>query len=135
MPAICRWKGKKILSKTITASGNSNIIQTDIVILENTKNRLFFKARAKVEVLGDLILVALNIDSEYKFDIKKNITDEVNIAGVKKIQSKAMKVSNDMLNGAYNLFRTIVLLERFQGIAKEFQLSFKNENIEQYIRK
>ncbi|MEK6265265.1 MAG: hypothetical protein N2B06_10945 [Clostridium sp.] len=126
-------EGKKILSKTMVASGNNNTIQTDIVILENTKSRLFLKARTKVDVLRDLILVALNIDSEYKFDVKKNITDAVNIAGVKKNHMKEMKVSSDLLHGAYNLFRTIVLLERFQEIAKDLQLNFKHENITEYI--
>lgn len=126
-------EGKKILGKTIATSGNSSKIQTDIVILENTKSRLFLKARTKVEVLRDLILVALNIDPEYKFDIKKSITDVVNIAGVKKNHAKEMKVNRDLLHGAYNLFRTIVLLERFLEIAKELQHNFKNENITEYI--
>ena len=66
-------EGKSVLGKTITSSGNSTIIQTDIAILENTKNRLFLKARDKNAIIRDLIFVALNIDSGYKFDIKKDI--------------------------------------------------------------
>ncbi|MCJ7691213.1 MAG: hypothetical protein MUO60_18135 [Clostridiaceae bacterium] len=127
-------EGKKILGKTMVALGNNTIIQTDIVILENTKSRLFLKARTKEDVLRDLILVALNIDSEYKFDIKKNITDVVNIAGIKKNLIKEMKVKRELFHGVYNLFRTIALLERFQDIAKDLQLNFKNENIKEYMR-
>lgn len=37
-------EGKKVLSKIISTSRNSNVIQTDIVILEDTRNRLFLKA-------------------------------------------------------------------------------------------
>ena len=65
--------GKKILDKTISSSGNNTIIQTEIVILEDTKNRLFLKARTKSAIISDLILVALNIDTEFKFDVKKSI--------------------------------------------------------------
>lgn len=127
-------KGKEILSKTITASGNSTIIQTDIAILENTKNRLFLKARSKSDIIRDLILVALNIDSGYKFDVKKNITDMVNKAGVKKDTEKEIKVDSDLFQGVYNLFRTTKLLGQFQKIAKDLQLNFtKEDNIQKYI--
>ncbi|MBU3146005.1 hypothetical protein [Clostridium sp. CF012] len=121
-------EGKKILSKTITSSGNNTIIQTDIAILENTKNRLFLKARAKNDIIRDLILVSLSIDSEYKFNIKKDITDVANKAGVKN-KVKEIKINSDLLQGAYNLFRTIKLLGRFQKIAKDLQLNFTDEYI------
>ena len=128
-------EGKKVLSKTITSSGNNTILQTDIAILENTKSRLFLKARAKSDIIRDLILVALSIDSEYKFDIKKDITDVANKAGVVKNQVKEIKVNSDLLQGVYNLFRTIKLIGRFQKIAKNLQLNYINEdNIEEYIR-
>ncbi|MGH4138231.1 hypothetical protein [Clostridium sp.] len=127
-------EGKRVLSKTITSSGNSTIIQTDIAILENTKNRLFLKARDKNVIVRDLVLVALNIDSGYIFDIKKDIADEVNKAGIKKNYNSKIKVNNELFQGVYNLFRTTKLLERFQKIAKDVQLNYTNEDkIEEYI--
>ena len=127
-------EGKKVLSKTITTSGNSTKIQTDVVILENTKNRLFLKARTKRSIIRDLILVALNIESEYKFDVKKNITDVVNKAGVKKSNNKGIKVSDNLFQGVYNLFRTSTLLEKFQKIAKDLQQNFTNDDdVQKYI--
>jgi len=127
-------EGKKVLSKTITSSGNSTIIKTDIAILENTKNRLFLKARDKNAIIRDLILVTLNIDSGYKFDIKKDITDDVNKAGIKKNYDSKIEVNSELFQGVYNLFRNINLLQRFQKIAKDLQLNYTNEDkIEEYI--
>ena len=127
-------EGKKVLSKTISTSGNSTIIQTDVVILEDTKSRLFLKARTKSDIIRDLILVALNIDTQYKFDVKKNITDVVNKAGVKKSNEKEIKVKIDLFQSVYNLFRTTKLLGKFQKIAKDLQLNFINEDsIQKYI--
>ena len=129
-------EGKKILNKTINPSGNNTIMQTDIVILENTKSRLFLKARTKSEVIRDLLLVALNIDSEYKFDVGKSITDAVNKEGIKKNNIKAIKINIELLQEVYNLFRTTELLGRFQKIAKDLQVNFiiNDNNIQKYIR-
>ncbi|MGH4122222.1 MAG: hypothetical protein ACREV6_04705 [Clostridium sp.] len=127
--------GKKVLSKTITSSGNNTIIQTDIAIVENTKSRFFLKARAKVDIIRDLILVALSINPEYKFDIKKDITDVANKAGVVKNNMKEIKVNSDLFQGVYNLCRTIKIMGRFQKIAKDLQQNYTNEdNIQEYIR-
>ncbi|MGH4137711.1 hypothetical protein [Clostridium sp.] len=127
-------EGKNVLSKTITSSGNSTIIQTDIAILENTKNRLFLKARDKNAIIRDLVLVALNIDSGYKSDIKKDITDEINKAGIKQNYASKIKVNNDLFQGVYNLFRTNNFLQRFQKIAKDLQLIYNNEDkIQEYM--
>jgi len=127
-------EGKKVLGKTISASGNNTIIQTDIVILEDTKNRLFLKARTKRDIIKDLILVALNIDAEFKFDVKKNITDVVNKAGLKNNKDNEISVNINLVQGVYNLFRTNNLLQKFQKIAKDLQLNFKRKyNIERYV--
>ncbi|MGK0466873.1 hypothetical protein [Clostridium sp.] len=119
--------GKKILSEVITKSGNSTVMSTDIVILENTKNRLFLKARVKSDIISDLILFALNIDPEFKFDTKKSITDAVNKAGLKK-SNKEIKVNKDLFHGLYNLFRTIKRISKFQEIAKDLQSNYTNEH-------
>jgi hypothetical protein len=129
-------EGKKVLRKTIAATGNNNVIPTEIAILENTKNRLFLKARSKGDIVRDLILVALNIDTEYKFDVNKSITDVFNKAGVKNNNARGIKVSNELYQGVYNLFRTDSLIEKFQKSAKELQLNYKNnEEIQKYIDK
>ncbi|MBU3180704.1 hypothetical protein [Clostridium psychrophilum] len=128
-------EGKKVLSKIISTSRNSNAIQTDIVILEDTKNRLFLKARNRSDIMRDIVLVALNIDSEYKFDIRKDITDDSNKAGIKNNDDKKIKVNLDLLQGVYNLFGTTKLIQSFQRISKDLQLEFINEdNIQTYIR-
>ncbi|MBZ9607299.1 hypothetical protein G9F73_005595 [Clostridium estertheticum] len=127
-------EGKKVLSKTISTSGNSTIIQTDIVILEDTKSRLFLKARTKSDIIRDLILVALNIDTQYQFDVKKNIVDSVNKAGIKKNNGKEIVINIELFQNVYNLFRTTKLLGKFQEIAKDLQLNFINEgSIQEYI--
>ena len=127
-------EGKKILSKIISTSGNNSIIQTDIAILEDTTSRLFLKARAKRDIIRDLVLVALSIDTEFKFDVKKSITDDVNKAGIKNGKDKKISVNINLIQGVYNLFRTIKLLHDFQKIAQDLQLNFKNKNdIEEYI--
>ena len=127
-------EGKKVLGKTISTSGDSTAIQTDIIILENTKSRLFLKARTKSGIIRDLILVALNIDSNYAFDVNKDITDVANKSGVKKSNYKEFKVNINLFQGVYNLFRTAKLLKRFQEIAKDLQMNFTNEcNIQKYI--
>ena len=105
--------GKKILGKTISSSGNSTIIQTEIVILEDTKNRLFLKARTKSDIISDLMVVALNIDTEFKFDVKKSITDDANIAGVKNSNNEVSRFNIKLFQGVYNLFRTNKLLQKF----------------------
>jgi len=115
-----------VLSKTISSSGKGTIIQTDIVILEDTNSRLFLKARTKSDIIRDLILVALIIDTKYEFDIKKSITDLVNKAGFKKSNDKDINVNIDLFHGVYNLFRTNKLLQKFQKIAKDLQLNFIN---------
>ncbi|MBU3112674.1 hypothetical protein [Clostridium lacusfryxellense] len=127
-------EGKKMLSKTISTSGNSNIIQTDIIILEDTKSRLFLKARTKSDIISDLILVALNINPEYKFDIKKCITHGANSAGVMKNNDMGAKTNIELFQGVYNLFRNVILIQKFQEIAKELQLNFtKEDDIRNYI--
>ncbi|MBU3185215.1 hypothetical protein [Clostridium estertheticum] len=120
--------GKKILGKTISSSGNSTIIETEIVILEDTKNRLFLKARTKSDIISDLMVVALNIDTEFKFDVKKSITDDANMAGVKNSNNEVSRFNIKLFQGVYNLFRTNKLLQKFQKIAKDLQLNFKKEN-------
>ena len=121
-------EGKKILSEIITRAGNSTVMSTDIVILENTKSRLFLKARVKSDIISDLILFALNIDPEFKFDIKKSITDVVNKAGLKKNNNKEIKVNKDLFHGLYNLFRSIRTIVKFQEIAKDLQSNYTNEH-------
>jgi len=124
-----------VLSKTISTSGDSTVMQTDIAILEDTKSGLFLKARNRSDILKDLILVALIIDTEYKFDVKKNITDIANKAGVKTSTNKDLKVNIDLFQGVYNLFRTNKLLHKFQKIAKDLQLNFTiDNNIQKYIK-
>ncbi|MCB2357364.1 hypothetical protein [Clostridium estertheticum] len=120
--------GKKILGKTISNSGNSTIIETEIVILEDTKNRLFLKARTKSDIISDLMVVALNIDTEFKFDVKKSITDDANMVGVKNSNNEVSRFNIKLFQGVYNLFRTNKLLQKFQKIAKNLQLNFKKEN-------
>ncbi|MBX4263017.1 hypothetical protein [Clostridium estertheticum] len=121
-------EGKKILGKTISSSGNSTIIQTELVILEDTKNRLFLKARTKSDIISDLMVVALNIDTEFKFDVKKSITDDANMAGVKNSNNEVSRFNIKLFQGVYNLFRTNKLLQKFQKIAKDLQLNLKKEN-------
>jgi len=127
-------EGKEVLSKTISTSGKGTVIQTDIVILEDTSSRLFLKARTKSDIIRDLILVALIIDTKYKFDIKKSITGLVNKAGFKKSNHKDININIDLFHGVYNLFRTNKLLQKFQKIAKDLQLNFINVgSIQKYI--
>ncbi|QEK11608.1 hypothetical protein FQB35_04100 [Crassaminicella thermophila] len=126
-------EGKELLEKTITRTGNSTIIQTDVVILENTKSRLFLKARSKRDIIRDLILVALNIDTDYEFDTRKNITEGKNKEGLKK-HKKEIKIDSDIFQGVYNLFRTEELIKKFQKVAKELQQNFLEDvNIQKYI--
>lgn len=89
-------EGKAILDKTITPSGNSTIIQTDIVILEETESRLFLKARTKRDILRDFILVALSIDPDFDFDLKKSISEKSNKDGLKKVDEKEIKYDSDI---------------------------------------
>ncbi|WP_291635678.1 hypothetical protein [Clostridium sp.] len=127
-------EGKRILNKIITTSGNRTMIPIDIVILENTKSRIILKARTKSDITRDLILVAINIDSEFKFDINKSITDVVNKTGLKKNNEYGIKVNIDLYQSVYNLFGTIKLIEEFLEIAKDLQSNFTNEdNVENYI--
>lgn len=105
----------------------SNERDSDIVILENTKSRLFLKARVKSDIISDLILFALNINPEFKFDTKKSITDVVNKAGLKKNNMK-IKSNKDLFHGLYNLFRTIKTIGKFQEIAKHLQSNYANED-------
>lgn len=127
-------EGNRLLSKTISTSGNSNIMKTDIVILKETKSRLFLKARTKSDIIRDLILVALSIDPEYQFDIKKGITDAANKAGVKKFNEKGTNINIELFQNVYNLVRTVILLSKFQEIAKELQQNLKKkDDIEEYI--
>jgi hypothetical protein len=114
-------EGRAILEKTITPSGNSTIIQTDIVILEETENRLFLKARTKRDILRDLILVALSMNTEFNFDLKKSITEKSNKEGLKKVDEKEIKYDSDIFQGVYNLFRTNSLINEFLKVAKELQ--------------
>ena len=114
-------EGRAILEKTITPSGNSTIIQTDIVILEETENRLFLKARTKRDILRDLILVALSMNTEFNFDLKKSITEKSNKEGLKKVDEKEIKYDSDIFQGVYNLFRTDSLINEFLKVAKELQ--------------
>ena len=127
-------EGKSILEKTITPSGNSTIIQTDIVILENTKNRLFLKARGRKDVIRDILLVCLSVESDYKFELKKGITEGDNKKGIKKSVEKDIKVDGDLFQGVYNLFRTEELMEQFMSIAKIVQENLKSEeDIQDYL--
>ena len=127
-------EGKEILEKTITPSGNSTIIQTDIVILENTRSRLFLKARTKKDIIRDIILVALSIDTEYTFDLKKSINSNANKAGLKRADEKEIKLESEVFQGVYNLFRTETLIKEFLDISKDLQKNFSSEDdIQNYI--
>lgn len=127
-------EGKGILEKTITPSGNSTIIQTDIVILENTKSRLFLKARGRKDIIRDILLVALSVNLDYNFDLKKGINEGDNKKGIKKSAEKEIKVDSDLFQGVYNLFRTEVLMGRFMSISKNIQESCKSEeHIQNYL--
>lgn len=129
-------EGKKILEKTITPSGNSTIIQTDIVILENTKSRLFLKARAKKDIIRDILLVALSIDPDFKFELNKGITEGNNKQGIKRIAEKEVKVDGELYQGVYNLFRTESLIEKFMSSSKKIQEICQSEaDIQEYINK
>ncbi len=113
--------GKAILEKTITPSGNSTIIQTDIVILEETKNRLFLKARSKEDIIRDMILFALNININFSFDLKHSIGEKNNRQGILHTDKKEIKQDNEVFKGAYNLIRRKDLMEEFMLIAKDLQ--------------
>lgn len=127
-------EGKDILEKTITPSGNSTIIQTDIVILEETNSRLFLKARNKRDIVRDIIFVALSVDTEFDFDLNKSINDAVNKKGIKKSVEKDIKVESEIFQGVYNLFRTESLMKAFLEIARELQDNFNSEDdIQEYI--
>jgi hypothetical protein len=119
-------EGKTILEKTITPSGNSTIIQTDIVILEETESRLFLKARTKRDILRDFILVALSINPDFSFDLKKSISEKSNKEGLKKVDEKEIKYDSDIFQGVYNLFRSEVYITEFLKIAKELQTKYSD---------
>ncbi|SCY26657.1 hypothetical protein [Alkaliphilus peptidifermentans] len=121
-------EGKEILEKTITPSGNSTIIQTDIVILEETESRLFLKARTKRDILRDLVLVALSMDTNFSFDLKKSISEKSNKEGLKKVDEKEIKYDSDIFQGVYNLFRTDSLIKEFLEIAEELQTKYSGKN-------
>ena len=121
-------EGKAILEKTITPSGNSTIIQTDIVILEDTESRLFLKARTKRDILRDLVLVALSMNTSFGFDLKKSISEKSNKEGLKKVDEKEIKYDSDVFQGVYNLFRTDSLIKEFLKIAKDLQVKYSGED-------
>ncbi len=120
-------EGKEILEKTITPSGNSTIIQTDIVILEETENRLFLKARTKKDIIRDVILLALSIDTSFKFDLNKSINEKSNKAGIKLIDNKDIKFDSEVFKGVYNLFRKDDLIEEFLRISERLQSKHSSE--------
>lgn len=119
-------EGKAILDKTITPSGNSTIIQTDIVILEDTESRLFLKARTKRDILRDLILVALSIDPYFNFNLKKSISEKANKEGLKKVDEKEIKYDSDVFQGVFNLFRTESLIKEFLDTARKLQEQYSD---------
>lgn len=116
--------GKSILEKTITPSGNSTIIQTDIVILEETENRLFLKARSKRDIIRDIIIFALSIDLNFKFDLTKGIYEKSNRQAIKISQDKDIKLDPSTCKYVYNLFRRDDLMEDFLGICKDLQREY-----------
>lgn len=116
--------GKNILEKTITPSGNSTIIQTDIVILEETENRLFLKARSKWDILRDVIIFALSIDLNFKFDLNKGIYEKSNRQAIKLGQDKDIKLDTNTCKYVYNLFRRDDLMEEFLEICKDLQREY-----------
>ncbi|GEQ22118.1 hypothetical protein CBU02nite_26240 [Clostridium butyricum] len=107
---------KELLKLTITDSAESTVIQTDILILEKTKKKMFLKVRNRSEIMRDILAVALEVDIN---DINSDLKDAVKKSGD--------SIDNDILDKVNNFFSTESLLNAFKIFASEVQKRYKQE--------
>lgn len=107
---------KDLLKLTITDSAESTVIQTDILILEKTKKKMFLKVRNRSEIMRDILAVALEVEIN---DINSSLKDAVKKSGD--------SIDNDILDKVNNFFSTESLLNAFKVFASEVQEKYKEE--------
>lgn len=105
---------KELLKLTITDSSESTVIQTDILILDNTEKKLFLKVRNKSEIISDLLTVAL----EYDFNSNgRSVRDNIN--------KNSEITDKDTIDKVSNFFATDGLFNKFKYFADNVQEKFK----------
>ncbi len=104
---------KELLKLTITDAGESTVIQTDILILEKTKKKMFLKVRNKIDIMRDILLVALEID------LTKNSS---NISG--KIKKSSELRDKDIIDRVSNFYYTMDLHTRFLDFTTKVQSDY-----------
>lgn len=112
---------KDILGLTITESGESTVIQTDILVLEKTKKKMFLKVRNKAEIMKDIIAVALDLDLNSDSNSIKN--------SLKKSEESRDK---DVVDKVNNYFSTPELLNKFKELAVNIQNMYKSSDCEKF---
>jgi len=104
---------KDLLKLTITDVGESTVIQTDILILEKTDKKMFLKVRNKIDIMRDILLVALEID----------LTKEsVNIAS--KIKKSSELRDKDIIDKVSNFYYSEDLFARFLDFTIKVQSDY-----------
>ncbi len=109
---------KKLVDLTISRAGQSTVIQTDILILEKTKRKMFLKVRSKLDILKDIFLVATNIDLSIKGKT---------IASMVKRSQKFY--DQDIINKVSSFYSDGDSKEKFISFAESIQNDSKNSGL------
>ena len=104
---------KDLLKLTITDVGESTVIQTDILILEKTDKKMFLKVRNKIDIMRDILLVALEIDLT---------KDSANIAG--KIKKSSELRDKDIIDKVSNFYYSAHLFAKFIDFTVKVQSDY-----------
>ncbi|MDQ4679628.1 hypothetical protein, partial [Stenotrophomonas maltophilia group sp. RNC7] len=107
-------ESKELLKLTITDSAESTVIQTDILILDNTPKKLFLRARNKTDIMKDLLMVALELDLDLSGDAVKDI-----------IRKNTEIVDKDTIDKVNNCFLTEELFSKYKFFGGKVQEYYK----------
>ncbi|MFC5702630.1 hypothetical protein ACFPVX_15100 [Cohnella faecalis] len=114
---------KDLLKLTITDSAESTVMQTDILILQQTSKKMFLRARSKADIMKDIMTVALELDLTASGATIKEL-----------VKKNAEIIDKDMIDKVSHFFSTDALVGKFTAFADQVQTAFKADAVGETAR-
>jgi len=114
---------QELLKLTITDSAESTVMQTDILILEKTEKKMFLRARSKIDIMKDIMNVALELDLNTAGNTIKDI-----------IKKNTGVLERDVVEKVNNFFSTDILFDEFTKFANKVQGIYKGNDRLKWIQ-